>query len=527
MTASVGPGVRGNELLEQLAAHDLFFPAGHCPGVGLGGYLLQGGYGWNGRVHGPACMSVEAIDVVTADGELVRADAREPRRPALGGARLGPGLLRRRHALPPAPPAAAAGRRQRRAPLRARRCSRRSSPGPPRSGRRCRATMELMLFVHRDAAGRAGDRGDRAGAGRQRGRGARGARAARDLPGGGPREGRGALRARRRWPISTPRSTPSYPDDHRYAVDNMWTHAPVAELLPGLRRDRRDAAAGALAHAVDELGPARRPRRAPGHGLQRRGRDLHRALRGLAATRRTTPRTSPGPTDNMRAMEALATGIQLADENLGRRPARFLSDANLARLDALRAALRPGRPVPSAGWAGREAAATGRGPALADAAAMRPLDARRPPRRPRGDRRAARSTPPTRCRREELDRLLDPAPLPAETGWCVLPDGVAYVAVRTAMPGVSAEMVDWWFDWHPDDPLRYRVWHPAAHDLEPRRAPGASRGAKRALGHRPPPRRGRRHRRACTRGSRSCAPSEIGFSTDALDDPRVATIVCG
>ncbi len=24
-------------------------------------------------------------------------------------------------------------------------------------------------------------------------------------------------------------------------------------------------------------------------------------------------------------------------------------------------------------------------------------------------------------------------------------------------------MVDWWFDWHPRDPLRYRVWHPAAH----------------------------------------------------------------
>ena len=50
---------------------------------------------------------------------------------------------------------------------------------------------------------------------------------------------------------------------------------------------------------------------------------------------------------------------------------------------------------------------------------------------------------------DELDRLLDPAPLPVETGWCTLPDGVGYVAVRTPMPGVSGEMVDWWFDWHP------------------------------------------------------------------------------
>jgi hypothetical protein len=36
-----------------------------------------------------------------------------------------------------------------------------------------------------------------------------------------------------------------------------------------------------------------------------------------------------------------ATGIQLADENLGERPARFMADANLARLDRLRAAHDP------------------------------------------------------------------------------------------------------------------------------------------------------------------------------------------
>ena len=40
-------------------------------------------------------------------------------------------------------------------------------------------------------------------------------------------------------------------------------------------------------------------------------------------------------------MEALASGIQLADENLGRGPARFVSDANMARLDELRARYDP------------------------------------------------------------------------------------------------------------------------------------------------------------------------------------------
>jgi phloretin hydrolase len=62
-----------------------------------------------------------------------------------------------------------------------------------------------------------------------------------------------------------------------------------------------------------------------------------------------------------------------------------------------------------------------------------------------------------------LDRLLDPAPAAVETGWCTLADGVGYVAVRTPMPGVTAAMVDWWFDWHPREPIRYRIWHPAAH----------------------------------------------------------------
>jgi hypothetical protein len=26
----------------------------------------------------------------------------------------------------------------------------------------------------------------------------------------------------------------------------------------------------------------------------------------------------------------------------------------------------------------------------------------------------------------------------------------------------SATDIDWWFDWHPDQAIRYRIWHPAA-----------------------------------------------------------------
>ncbi|MCJ1697746.1 FAD-binding oxidoreductase [Rathayibacter caricis] len=76
-TAVVQPGLRGSELLGMLREQGLFFPVGHNYGVGIGGYLLQGGFGWAGREYGPACGSVIGIDVVTADGRLVHASETE------------------------------------------------------------------------------------------------------------------------------------------------------------------------------------------------------------------------------------------------------------------------------------------------------------------------------------------------------------------------------------------------------------------------------------------------------------------
>src|SRR4249919_3541605 len=50
LTATVGPSVRGGqELGPFLRRHGLVFPGGHCSTVGIGGYLLQGGQGWNSR----------------------------------------------------------------------------------------------------------------------------------------------------------------------------------------------------------------------------------------------------------------------------------------------------------------------------------------------------------------------------------------------------------------------------------------------------------------------------------------------
>ena len=74
MTADVGPGKIASDFATELDSQGLFFPSGHCEGIRLGGYLLQGGYGWNSPAIGLACESVLGLEVVTADGEQIYCD---------------------------------------------------------------------------------------------------------------------------------------------------------------------------------------------------------------------------------------------------------------------------------------------------------------------------------------------------------------------------------------------------------------------------------------------------------------------
>lgn len=72
--AAVQPAVTGWDLNNELAPHGLAFPVGHCPSVPLSGFLLNGGLGFNSNSWGPACFSLQAATVVTADGNMVVAN---------------------------------------------------------------------------------------------------------------------------------------------------------------------------------------------------------------------------------------------------------------------------------------------------------------------------------------------------------------------------------------------------------------------------------------------------------------------
>jgi len=335
MRARVGPGCRGDQVDDLLARRKLFFPVGHCQGVGLGGYLLQGGFGWHSRALGPACESVLAIDYVGADGELHHASPSENADMYWTARGAGPGFFGVvtgfQLKLYPRPKVIG-GKFAVYTADRFEELVRWAS----RVGPEVPTAIELMLILSRKVPF-------------IRGPGvlvvapvfADSLRAAwKDLSFLKSRP-RGAKRVMPFMPMRLSSMTAGvmhhYPDHHNYAVDNMWTHASCEDLLPGLKR-----IAATLPPAPSHMlwmnwaPKATRPDMA--YSMED---DIYVALYGIWKDGGGEAAASAWAVDNMRAMAPLAKGVQLADENLGQRPAPFLAEKNLARLDRLRMARDP------------------------------------------------------------------------------------------------------------------------------------------------------------------------------------------
>ncbi|MFV3077700.1 FAD-binding oxidoreductase [Niveispirillum fermenti] len=73
--ARVGAGTRAGALTNAGAPHGLVPSLGMNPNVGVGGLTLGGGMGWVSGICGATVDTLLSVDLVTADGRVLRADA--------------------------------------------------------------------------------------------------------------------------------------------------------------------------------------------------------------------------------------------------------------------------------------------------------------------------------------------------------------------------------------------------------------------------------------------------------------------
>lgn len=337
--AVVGPGKGGSILMAELEAQNLFFPAGHCKGVCVGGYLLQGGYGWNSRVYGLACENVIGLDIVTAEGEQVHCDEDNHADLYWAARGSGPGFFGvvtsfylKLYARP-----GACGTSVYVYPIEyadeiytwARNVSaevdRRvemqivAGRGVPSMGIETPAiTFASPAFADSEEE----------------------AEAALAIFGTVPVLDK-ALVAVPYMPTDMPTwytaVMSNYLEDYRYTADNMWTSASAEDLLPGIH-NIIDTIPDHPSHFLWlNWGPSpARPDMA--YSIED---EVYLALYGAWKNADDDAKYGDWARSNMAAMSHLATGIQLADENLGQRPARFASDAAMVKLDRVRAEYDP------------------------------------------------------------------------------------------------------------------------------------------------------------------------------------------
>ena len=76
-SATIGAGARLIDVYSALNPAGVSIPAGSCPTVGIAGLALGGGVGVVDRAYGLTCDALTSLQLVTADGRLVTADAGE------------------------------------------------------------------------------------------------------------------------------------------------------------------------------------------------------------------------------------------------------------------------------------------------------------------------------------------------------------------------------------------------------------------------------------------------------------------
>jgi FAD/FMN-containing dehydrogenase len=344
---TAGPAIRGGvDLDPYLADRGRFFAGGHCPTVGLGGFLLQGGMGWNCRGWGWAAESIDAIQVVTADGEIVWCDETANADLLWAARGAGPGFFgvvtafrlrtRQRHAeltqttyvypaevahdvlgwlhqarhdVPPSVELVAVGI---------------TPPLPPEVDH-----AGPVLVV--DGVSFDGGPESLAALGRC------------------PVAGK-ALVSKIAQPVTIgelrAEQVRANPEGHRYVVDNAYLAGPSGTLIPALTpafTELPTAKSFSLWFDLSRPEPRGQPARPRPDMAVSAATDLYFATYVVCEDQSQDAGCRSWVDDTMRRLEPFSAGCYLGDSDLHRRPARFMSDEAWDRFRAIRAVRDPDR----------------------------------------------------------------------------------------------------------------------------------------------------------------------------------------
>ena len=345
--AVASPAIKGGEQLNPfLREHGYLFPGGHCPTVGIGGFLTQGGQGWNGRPWGWGCENVLGVDVVTADGELVHASADSHPDLYWAARGAGPGffgVITRFHlTVHPLPsvftqtvivlPIESFDDVMTWAhdllPTLDRRVepvivgTRLAPPGVDVGGGPLIVIATTGLFDSQDEAEREMTPLKTC-----------------------PWLDRALLfdfAAPVTWDVVNAIQTAQNPENHRYATDCAWTDATAAELIPLLRPLYTDLPTPESFVIWYGWNPVR-----PLHDMAfSMEANVYLAAYAVWKTDEDDKRVMQWVTERFRALEPVTKGVYLGDADLLRRPGKFMADANFAKLQRLRDSYDPNRRMP-------------------------------------------------------------------------------------------------------------------------------------------------------------------------------------
>lgn len=126
--------------------------------------------------------------------------------------------------------------------------------------------------------------------------------------------------------------------------------------------------------------------------------------------------------------------------------------------------------------------------------------------------------------------ILGDEELRREVGYARFSNGDYLVSMTCPMPCITPEMISWWFWWHPQEDIRYRVWFPGDHfgnaydkknaayfrqDACPSFQSNTHYPTERIGGMRMPLR------------IDFVSPADFGFSESAMEENDIPLIVCG